>query len=149
MSKVANASDRGMSNLTNSWQTINSGNKTLTSVNLYFSNSDTENRSIYLNVYETDNDPSSPTPSQKFSGDPIVTSDTIVLPKNTPHTEFKFTINGDSLSLNTDYYIHVVMSGSADGVYIYTYWSESEPLVDGGVGNIFRTLNHEIYGVDP
>jgi methionine-rich copper-binding protein CopC len=137
----------GTTSIINSWQKVNAGAKLLTAVSLYLKNTNsTNNYNVYLELYDTDDDPSSANPWNKFSGTPLLQSSTVVLPKNTnSSTELKFTIDEESLSINTDYYLVIKTSGSS-GISIYMYSDES---TNGGAGNNFGQLNHQVYARDP
>ena len=63
-----------------------------------------------MDVYSTDADASTANPNNKFSGTPIVTSDTVKISKDIGEvpTEIKFTFATDlTLSSNTTYYFWV------------------------------------------
>ena len=102
---------------------------------------------LYLDVYSTDANPLNANPWNKFSGTPIVTSDTVKISKDIGEvpTEIKFTFATDlTLSSNTTYYFWVKQpSGDPStigGQGIFKYSSGT----DGGAGNNFGTLYHKI-----
>ena len=102
---------------------------------------------LYLDVYSTDADASTANPNNKFSGTPIVTSDTVKISKDIGEvpTEIKFTFATDlTLSSNTTYYFWVKQpSGDPStigGQGIFKYSSGT----DGGAGNNFGTLYHKV-----
>ena len=130
----------------------NSGSKILTGIGFYLRNSHSGNDyDLYLEVYDTDNNSSSANPWSKFSGSPIATSSTVTLNKSTSSfTEVKFTFTGNSLSLNTDYYVVVKKAASSPNFtgnqsIKFSYNADRT----GGAGNHFGPLNRKIYGRDP
>ncbi len=101
---------------------------------------------LFLDVYSTDADASTANPNDKFSGTPIVTSDTVKISKDIGEvpTEIKFLFPATELNSNKTHYFWVKQpSGDPStigGQEVYKYSDGT----DGGAGNNFGTLYHKI-----
>ena len=135
-------------------QKVNPGNKEITAISFFFDNQHSSNDyNVYFEVYATDDNPASANPSVKFaSSSPVVTSSTIVLPKQTNSAiEFKIPVDGSLLDANTDYYVYIRTNHPSNpswtGGQGLTKYSDGSTT--GGAGNNWGKLNHKIYGRDP
>ncbi len=127
------------------WQAITSLEEAmLRSVTLKLDNTDASNNyNLYLELHQTDANPSSANPDVKFSS-LLATSDQITVSANTTAAEFEFVFaNSIALVANTNYYVVLKENGANppgtgnQGVYL-----SCDGNTNGGAGNNFGSLYH-------
>jgi gliding motility-associated-like protein len=132
------------------WQKITTTNTGyLNTVTLKLSNSDTNNDyELYLELYDADADPSSANPWSKFAN-PIESSATVTMSRNTAAGEVIFTFPGNVLlAANTNYYVAIKeVAGNPAGTGLQGIYLDCAGT-DGGAGNNFGTLYYK-FSVSP
>ena len=99
---------------TDAWQTISTTeDEVLRQVTIKLTNADASNAyDLYLELYDTDNNPASANASEKFST-PIATSEVVTISPNASEIEFEFTFDSNPvLEANTSYYVAIKESGT-------------------------------------